>query len=92
MAISVPRIVHSVEELDALLPGSVVMDAGDGGVYVKERRVQSANQWLDLTSSAGAEHRFVEDSNTILWQSSEPSATVLWEPPLDSGRRGEAGR
>ena len=71
--------VTTVEEMDALPEGTVVMD-GECGLYRKCSAVSSANEWLDLDSSIHYGERMVEDSHTILWQTPRPHAFVLCSP------------
>lgn len=70
-----PRVVSTVAELDALPTQSVVMD-GDGQVWRKSHALWDC---LDLN---GDQPR--EESRTVLWQSREPRATVLWVGGTDA--------
>ena len=66
------RVVTTVEELDALPVGSVVLD-GYGEVW---RRLVGG-RW-DCLDSNGEQP--VEESHTVLWQSLNPFARVLYDP------------
>lgn len=73
--------VTTTADLDALPIGAVVMD-GDGGLY-RKRATSVPDEWLDIdTSVRGGEQSFAEAA-TILWQTIEPHAYVLYSGPID---------
>lgn len=73
------RMVTTGIELNALPLGSIVRDV-DGGIYVKDDRLHY-RPWFDLSATAQhADEVYAEEPSTILWQATEPRATVLWVP------------
>lgn len=73
-----PRVVSTVEELDALPVGSVVR-SGDGQIW---QRVGSGWDCLSEDGTGGS-----YPSETVIFQTLPPTATILFTPTTESEDR-----